>query len=203
MQQPAIAVVFHSVCGNTFLMARTVRDAFTDLGARAALYRLPDPGYAATADAFPASRECKAGILAVEELAGPARVLDCDALFLGSPTYFGNVSAPVKSFMDSFVDYWAEGRLAGKFFGGFTSAGTPQGGGDLCLQALLHFGMHMGMCLLPVPSTVRGAVQPAYGLCHWSGDNADRRLTDGEETALRDWCAYAYDIISRRGGGAG
>lgn len=200
MNRPKLAVVFHSVCANTFLMAREYRDAFIELGAEVRFFRLHDPNYTLTADAFPASREYKNDILQVEELKSPAQVLDCDALFLGSPTYFGNVSAPVKAFMDSFVDYWVEARLAGKFFGGFASAGTPQGGCDICLQALCHFAMHMGMCLLSVPSTVAGAVQPAYGICHWSGDNSDQRLTDDEKAAIRSYCAYAYNIIARQGG---
>ena len=194
-----IAVVFHSVCANTYQMAREYRDAFQKLGAEVLFYRLHDPNYAVTADAFPASREYKNEILSVEELHSPAQVLDCDALFLGSPTYFGNVSAPVKVFMDSFVDYWVEARLAGKFFGGFASAGTPQGGGDICLQALCHFAMHMGMCLIPVPSTVTGAVQPAYGVCHWSGDNSDQRLTQEEREAIASYCAFACKIICRGG----
>jgi len=181
-------------------MAREYRDALAELGAEVSFFRLRDPGYAATAGVFPASREFKEDILRVEELNSPVQVLDCDALFLGSPTYFGNVSAPVKAFMDSFVDYWAEARLAGRFFGGFASAGTPQGGGDLCLQALCHFAMHMGMCLIPAPSTITGTVQPAYGICHWSGDNADQRLTGGEKEAIRSYCAYAYGIIARQRG---
>lgn len=201
MDQPDIAVVFHSVCANTFLMAREYRDAFSELGARVSFFRLHDPGYAATADAFPASREYKSDILRTPELSSPAQVLDADALFLGSPTYFGNVSAPVKAFMDSFVDYWAQGPLVGKLFGGFASAGTPQGGADLCLMALNHFALHMGMSPLSAPSTLPGAVQPAYGLCHWSGDNADRRPDLREKESIRGYCAYAYDIIARRAGG--
>lgn len=200
MPKPKIAVVFHSVCANTFLMAREYRNAFEKLGAEVSFYRLHDPNYAVTADAFPASREYKEEILQVAELESPAQVLGCDALFLGSPTYFGNVSAPVKVLMDSFVDYWVEAKLAGKFFGGFSSAGTPQGGCDICLQALCHFAMHMGMCVLSVPSTVTGTVQPAYGVCHWSGDNSDQRLTQGEREAIRSYCGYAYGIIAGRCG---
>ncbi len=199
MPPKKIAVVFHSVCANTYLMAREYRDAFQALGAKVLFCRLPDPNYAVTADAFPASREYKAEITTVPVLESPVPVLDCDALFLGSPTYFGNVSAPVKTFMDSFVDYWAEARLAGKQFGGFASAGTPQGGCDICLQALCHFAMHMGMCLIPAPSTLTGTVQPAYGLCHWSGDNSDQRLTEGEREAIQSYCAFAWGIIAGRG----
>ena len=201
MPTKKIAVVFHSVCANTYLMAREYRDAFEKLGAQVLFYRLHDPNYAVTADAFPASREYKNEILAVEELQSPAQVLDCDALFLGSPTYFGNVSAPVKVFMDSFVDYWVEARLAGKYFGGFASAGTPQGGCDICLQALCHFAMHMGMCLIPVPSTVTGTVQPAYGVCHWSGDNSDQRLTAGEREAIASYCSFAWGLVAGKEGG--
>ena len=201
MPAPKIAVVFHSVCANTYLMAREYRDAFRELGAQVEFWRLPDPNYALTADAFPASREYKEEILRAELLRSPAPVLDCDALFLGSPTYFGNVSAPVKAFMDSFVDCWAEARLAGKFFGGFASAGTPQGGGDLCLQALCHFAMHMGMCIIPAPSTLAGAVQPAYGLLHWSGDDSGRRLEEGEREAIRSYCRHAMGIIAGRRAG--
>lgn len=196
---PKIAVVFHSVCANTYLMAKEYQTAFAELGAEVAFYRLHDPNYAVTADAFPASREYKEEITGVEELTSPTQVLDCDALFLGSPTYFGNVSAPVKAFMDSFVDYWAEAKLAGKFFGGFASAGTPQGGCDICLQALCHFAMHMGMCIISVPSTVTGTVQPAYGICHWSGDLSDQRLTQGEREAIRSYCAFAFRLIDREG----
>ena len=35
-----IAVVFHSVCGNTYQMADQYRQAFEDLGAKVAFYRL-------------------------------------------------------------------------------------------------------------------------------------------------------------------
>ena len=34
MPAPKIAVVFHSVCANTYLMAREYRDAFRELGAQ-------------------------------------------------------------------------------------------------------------------------------------------------------------------------
>ena len=62
--------------------------------------------------------------------------------------------------------------------------------------------MHMGMCLVSVPSTVTGTVQPAYGVCHWSGDNSDRRLEPGEKEAIRSYCAHAWGVITGRGGNA-
>lgn len=195
MKQPKIAVVFHSVCGNTFLLARQYQKSLEALGAQVSLLRLYDPNYAVTGDAFASSRAYKDAITAVPLLESPAQVLDCDALFLGSPTYFGNVSAPVKVFMDSFVDYWVEARLAGKWFGGFATAGTPYGGADLCLLALNLFAQHMGMVSVSVPSTVTGSIQPAYGIAHYSGDLSDRRPGPGEEEAVATYCAHVLKLM--------
>ena len=38
-------VLFHSVCGNTYLLARQYADTLSALGVDTALYRLPDPQY--------------------------------------------------------------------------------------------------------------------------------------------------------------
>lgn len=195
MKQPHIAVVFHSVCGNTFLMAQQLQESLEALGARVSLLRLYDPNYAVTGDAFASSRAYKEAITATPLLESPAQVLDCDALLLGSPTYFGNVSAPVKVFMDSFVDYWAQARLAGKWFGGFATAGTPYGGADLCLLALNIFAQHMGMVTVAVPSTVTGSIQPAYGLAHYSGDLSDQRPGPGEAEAVASYCAHLMKLM--------
>ena len=192
-----IAVVFHSVCGNTYQMAQQYRRAFEELGAEVDFYRLPDPNYEVISGVFASSREYREEILAVPELTDPAAILDCRALFLGSPTYFGNVSGPVKVFMDSFVDYWAEARLAGKYFGAFTTSGTPQGGADLCLGALNTFAMHMGMAVISVPSIITGSVQPAYGLACYSGDLSDRRPTPGDSEAIRSFARYAAAMIGK------
>ena len=192
-----IAVVFHSVCGNTYQMADQYRQAFEDLGAKVAFYRLPDPGYEAVAKAFPVAREFRDEIMAVPELADPQAVLDCQALFLGSPTYFGNVSAPVKTFIDSFLNYWPEARMAGKFFGSFATAGTAQGGADLCLGAMNTFAMHMGMAVISVPSIITGSVQPAYGLACYSGDSSDCRPTEKDREAIRSFARYAAAMIGK------
>ncbi len=197
MTEQKIAVVFHSVCGNTYRMAREYRDALEDLGMAVDFRRLHDPDYERISRIFPCAREYREEILAVPELAGPEEILDCRALFLGSPTCFGNVSGPVKMFMDSFVDYWAEARLAGKFFGGFATAGTPQGGADLCLGALNTFAMHMGMVVISAPSILTGSVQPAYGLACYTGDQADHRPDPKDLEAIRSYVRYAAAMIRR------
>lgn len=195
MEQKRIAVVFHSVCGNTYLMAKEYAADFQKLGAQVKFYRLHDPNYEAVSQSFASAREFRNEILQIEVLPSPSVIMDCEAIFLGSPTYFGNMSGPVKMFMDSFVNDWVEGKLAGKFFGCFANSGTPQGGSDLCLQSMNIFAQHMGMVLLPVPNILKGAVQPAYGIAHYAGDYADVRLNEKEKESIAGYCAYAYSIM--------
>lgn len=193
MNNLKIAVVFHSVCGNTCQLAQQLAESLTACGGTVLLRRLNDPGYAATADAFPASREYKNTILSIPVINSPAELLDCDGIIIGSPTYFGNVSAPVKTFMDSFVGFYKDAPFTGKAFGAFATSGTAQGGAGLCLMAINTFAMHNGMTIVPVPAGGEHP-QPAYGLAHYSGDNSDIRLSESEKQSIAQWSAYFYRI---------
>src|SRR5690606_32374294 len=46
---------------------------------------------------------------------------ECAGLVMGSPTRFGNMAAPLKYFLDGTGTQWANGTLAGKPAGVFTS----------------------------------------------------------------------------------
>jgi len=65
--------------------------------------------------------------------AEPQELLRHDIIILGSPTYFGNISAELKGFVDRSISVYRQ--LEGKRGGVFTTAGSA---GDLekCLTAL-------------------------------------------------------------------
>lgn len=75
--------------------------------------------------------------------ANPDDLLTADAVILGSPCYYGTMSAEVKAFLDASVKH--HGKLAGKVGGAFTSSGMLGGGNETTvisiLQALLIHGM--------------------------------------------------------------
>lgn len=194
MGKMKIAVVFHSVCGNTCQLAAEFASSLGELGAEVQLWRLPDPGYAVNSDAFAAAREYKDAITAIPTIDSPARLLDCDAIVMGSPTYFGNVSAPVKLFIDSFVDFYAAAPFVGKVFASFATAGTAQGGSDFTLLALNNFAMHVGMTVVSVPLS-EVYPQPAYGLSHYSGDLSDIRMTEQEKLSVRQFARHFHNTV--------
>ena len=188
------AIVFHSVCGNTWLLAREYQRALEQLGVSCAMFRVPDPNFERLVPQFQAARECAEGIRAVPVIEDPAQLLAYDALFFGSPTYFGNVSAAMKAFMDACGVFWTEAALACKRFGAFSSAGTPQGAGDVCLLALNVFAQHMGMLPLPVPANIAGRAQPAYGVLHFAGELALERPDEETRAAIFDYLSRAVAL---------
>jgi NAD(P)H dehydrogenase (quinone) len=73
----------------------------------------------------------------------PDELLDYDAIVVGSPTYYGLMSAEVKKLFDESVRH--HGKLEGKVGGAFTSAANVGGGNETTilsiLQAMLIHGM--------------------------------------------------------------
>lgn len=170
-----VSIVFHSVCGNTYLMAKEFYDEFKNCNADVQLLRINDPNYDELAKQFAVAGQYKNEIIKVDE-AVVDKLLDSDIILLGSPTYFGNVSGAMKAFMDSFAPHWTNAAFWGKKLFSFTTCGTTEGGAEMCLNAINIFGQHMGMTTVPVPSNlISNQNYPAYGLTHYVGDYSNIR----------------------------
>lgn len=181
-----ISIVFHSVCGNNFLMAKEFYNEFSKYDTEVQILRVKDPNYAELARQFTVAGQYKNDILNIEE-ASVEKLLESDIIIMGSPTYFGNVSGAMKAFMDTFSPYWTEAAFWGKKLFAFTSCGNGEGGGDMCLNAINIFGQHMGMIPVPVPANLLSSHSfPAYGLIHYSGDYANMRPSRDVVLAIKE-----------------
>lgn len=147
----AIAIVYHSAHGHTEFIARQVRD-----GAQAV------PGV-------------EVHLVRAEDMAAlPERLLDYDALVLGSPTYLGGVSGPFKAFMDATGRLWRSQPLKGRLAAGFTVSSLPSGDKQSTLLSMFVFAMQHGMLWVgnPIlPEQHRGVPEDeaANRLGSWSG----------------------------------
>lgn len=168
-----ILVLYYSRDGGTAGMARHVaRGVEAVPGMRARLRRIDAEG-ADAADAPPVAR--------VEDLA------ECAGLVLGSPTYFGNMAGPVKSFIDQTSSLWMTGALIGKPAAVFTSTASQHGGQESTLLTMMIPLFHHGMLLVGLPYSEPALLRTKaggtpYGASHTSGDGR-LPLTD-EEKAL-------------------
>ena len=96
-----------------------------------------------------------------------------DAIIFGSPTRFGNVSAELKSYIDSMGGLWFRGALNGKVGSAFTSTSSLHGGNESTNITMYNFMAHLGLIIVPL-----GYSDPAlfvagtpYGASTVSGQN--------------------------------
>jgi NAD(P)H dehydrogenase (quinone) len=110
---------------------------------------------------------------------------DCAGLVMGSPTRFGNMSAPLKHFLDQTGSLWASGGLIGKPAAVFTSTGSLHGGQETTLQSMMLPLLHHGMLIVGLPYSESGlrttqSGGTPYGASHLAGEQGNRPLDETE-----------------------
>jgi len=82
------------------------------------------------------------------ENANQEHLLRADVIFWGSPTHFGNMSMPMKQFVDNTIDLFRSGSLAGKVGAVFTCSGAIHGDQEFALWSLLVPMIQHGMIVV-------------------------------------------------------
>ncbi|MEC9205954.1 MAG: NAD(P)H:quinone oxidoreductase [Pseudomonadota bacterium] len=114
---------------------------------------------------------------------------NCSGLVLGSPTHFGNMAAPLKSFIDKTTSEWFSGTLAGKPAGVFTSTSSLHGGQETTLLSMMLPLIHHGMIIVGVPYTEKKLAATKsggtpYGPSHVSYNNSEKITEEEKEICL-------------------
>ncbi len=117
---PKVLVVYDSRTGNTERMATAVADGAMQV------------------------KGTEVVVLKVDK-AKMQDLIDSDAMILGSPTYYGNMSGKMKSFIDRTNSI--HGRLNGKVGGAFTSSGDTACGAETTLLSILEAMLINGMII--------------------------------------------------------
>ncbi|MCM8800899.1 MAG: NAD(P)H-dependent oxidoreductase [Candidatus Omnitrophica bacterium] len=80
----------------------------------------------------------------------PKELLDYEGIVIGSPTYYGTMSAEIKRLLDDSVRY--HGRLEGKIGGAFSSSANIAGGNETTILDILNAMLIHGMIIQGDPS---------------------------------------------------
>ncbi|MEJ2868861.1 NAD(P)H:quinone oxidoreductase [Actinomycetospora sp. OC33-EN08] len=144
---PRVAVVYYSSTGTVAGLARAVAEGVREAGGTVVLRRVaesaPDEAVASN-EAWAAHRAADADVPVVEV----ADLLAADAVVLGTPTRFGNVSSQLKGFLDTLGGPWSRGELADKVYSVFVASDTAHGGQESTLLALYQTIHHFGGVLV-------------------------------------------------------
>ncbi len=179
-----ILVLYYSRDGSVARMAQLLARGVEEVkGAEARIRSVPA-----------VSPVCEATEAAVPKQGAPyatlADLTECAGLALGSPAYFGNMAAPLKSFLDTTGALWLSGAMAGKPAAVFTSSGTLHGGQESCLLSMMIPLLHHGMLLLGLPGTQTELAATTsggspYGASHWAGVDDNREISAEESRLCR------------------
>lgn len=179
-----VLVLYYSMYGHMETMAQAVAEGARGVaGIDVTIKRIPET---MNPEAFKAAGG-KAGQVA--PAASPEELADYDAIILGTPTRFGNMSGQVQTFFDQTGGLWAKGALAGKVASVFTSTGTG-GGDEMTITSAWTTLAHHGMIIVPLGYTTAelfdtsqvGGGTP-YGASTIAGGDGSRQ-PDARELAI-------------------
>jgi NAD(P)H dehydrogenase (quinone) len=193
------SIIFHSVCGNNYILADAFKEALDAEGFDTRMYNVKDEDLHIWSNNLEAANDYYEEIKELPT-ANYETLLKSDLIILGSPTYFGNVSAEMKRFMDESSVYFHDGSLSGKFFGCFTSCSQVEGGGELCLQSMVHYAQRMGMIHIPLGMQAQhiDPYQPACGLMHHSGSESSIRPSSQLGEAINFYARLLERFVLRK-----
>ncbi len=119
--------------------------------------------------------------------ADPNELGDYDAVIVGAPTRFGNMSAQMRNFWDQTGPLWMKGALVGKIGSAFTSTASQHGGQEMTITSIHTTLLHHGMIIVGLPYSWPGNAQmeeisggTPYGASTIAGADGSRQPSANE-----------------------
>ena len=175
---PDILVLYYSRFGSVAKMAQQIAQGIEAVNDCNAVIRCV-PEVSATSEQTDAAVPGQGPPYATQQ-----DLIDCDGLVMGSPSYFGNIAAPLKYFIDQSSQAWLSGKLIGKPAGVFTATSSLHGGQESMLLNMMIPLLHHGMIISGSPYSEPALQQTQsggtpYGASHVAGSDG-KDLTDDE-----------------------
>lgn len=189
--KPKILVVFYSMYGHIFAMAKKVAEGVREAGG--------EPIVKQVAELIP-EEFWNDGIKKAKEtmkeipVADPRKDLKgITGLIVGTPTRFGNMAAQMRNFWDQTGADWASGILIGKPAAVFTSTGTQHGGQETTIISTMITLLHHGCVLVGLPYSFKEQMTleeitggSPYGASTIAGPMGERTLSKNELQMAKD-----------------
>ena len=173
---PTVLVLYHSRHGSVRTLAEKIAIGVNAAGG-SALIR--------TVASF-ANDSAQAMAQPFHPVVSMTELISADALAMGSPVRFGQMSAEMKAFWDQTTSVWLKGQLIDKPAGVFTSSSTQHGGNEATLLGMMLPLLHHGMIIVGQPfdapelhQTQTGGTP--YGPSHVTGPQDTHQLSLHEQ----------------------
>lgn len=185
-----VTIVFHSLYGHVFALARAIEEGAKGVGAEVRLRQVAELLPAEVLAKMHATEAKKP--LANVPIATNDDLTWADAIFLGTPTRYGASSASMQAFLDGTGGLWGSGALIGKIGSAFASTASQHGGQETTLTHLHTFFYHQGMLVSGVPYSAKELLNldeisggTPYGATTIAGPKGERQPTANELAIAR------------------
>lgn len=177
-----VLIVYYSMYGHTFQMARAVQEGAQSVeGVDAVLRRVQEfDAVDKIIDGNEFARQVRE-----QQKDIPVCTLDdlrrADGVIFGTPTRYGNMSAQMKQLIDSTAELWLKGEMEGKPAGVFTTTASTHGGQETTLLTMMVPLLHLGMIIVGVPYSTPGMIHTEarggtpYGASTIAGAQGERQ----------------------------
>ncbi len=150
-----VKIIFYSMYGHTYRMAEAVAEGVREVkGAEVELLKVPElvPEDILVSSGAKKAQEAFAHVpvTKVDDL------IDADAIIMGTPVRYGNMSSQLRNFLDQTGSLWAKNALVGKVGSVFISSAVQHGGNEMTIVTVLINLLHFGMVIVGLPYTETG-----------------------------------------------
>lgn len=193
-----LLILYHSMYGHIETMAHEVAEGARGVaGVEVTLKRVPET---MDAEVF---KSAGGKVDQDAPVATPGELADYDAIIVGTPTRFGNMTGQMRTFFDQTGGLWAKGALAGKVASVFTSTGTG-GGQEMTITSTWTTLAHHGMIIVPIGYTTPalfdisqvGGGTP-YGASTIAGGDGSRQPDERERGIARHQGEHVAQIAAK------
>jgi NAD(P)H dehydrogenase (quinone) len=202
MKAPKILVLFYSMYGHTFRMAKAVVEGVKRAGGEPILKQVEE---------LMPEKYWDDSVKKVKEMMKDIPVADprkdfkgIDGLIVGTPTRYGNMCAQMRNFWDQTGGDWVKGTLIGKPASIFTSTATQHGGQETTIISTMITLLHHGLVIVGFPysfeeqSTLQEISGGSpYGVSTIAGTRGERMPSNNELKMAQDLGAYLTSFAKK------
>ena len=198
-----VLIVYYSLYGHVAKMAEAVAEGAREVaGARVDVRRvaetLSEDVIGKMGATEPQKALTKVPVCTLDELSA------ADAIIFGSPTRYGNMTAQMRTFLDSTGGLWQSGALVGKVGSVFTSSATQHGGQESTILSFHMNLLHLGMVIVGLPYAFAGQMRideitggSPYGASTIAGGKGERMPSDNELAGARFQGKHVASIAAK------
>lgn len=152
MNNVKLTIVYYSMTGHNFQMAKWAKEAAEAAGAEVRLRKVKELMDTAGAADNPGWSKYLEDSKNVEE-ATSDDLIWADAILFSAPTRYGIMAAQMKFFIDQQGGPWSEGKFVNKYVSAMSSSQNVNGGQEQTVHSIYTTMMHWGAIIVPVGYT--------------------------------------------------